>query len=140
MANAKTKTTTAKTTAKVAEFLGGADVTYSQIWQFVNEQAGGNLHNVQVQPLANVQLDSEQPVPFGYGGRTGGVRHQIQDWLLKGVEGNMSLFAILNAAAPLGHSRKKPVCLMAMLQGGYSPSSSTWGTPYIKLVVQPQVK
>lgn len=138
MANSKAKTTSTKATATVATLNGSATLTYAQIWQFVNSQAGGALHNVQVVPLPNVQLNSAAPVPFGYGGRQGGVRQTIQNWLLHGVNGNNSLAAILNAAAPLGHSRKKPVCLMAMLQGGYSPSSSTWGTPYVKLVVQPQ--
>ena len=139
MQNAKTQNqATKKATAKAVVLNGGADITYADIWAFVNKQAGGNLHNVQVVPLSNVQLNQAQPVPFGYGGRSGGVRQQIQNWLLQGVNGNNSLAAILNAAAPLGHSRKKPVCLMAMLQGGYSPSSSTWGTPYVQLVVQPQ--
>ena len=139
MQNAKKGTATQKATVKTpATLTGGADLTYAQIWAFVNESAGGNLHNVQVVPLGNVQLDQPNPVPFGYGGRAGGVRQQIQDWLLHGVNGNNSLASILNAAAPLGHSRKKPVCLMAMLQGGYSPSSATWGTPFVQLVVQPQ--
>ena len=135
-----TKTTkgAAKAKAKLATLQGGANLTYAQIWAFVNQHAGGNLHNVQVVPLSNVQLNSAQPVPFGYGGKAGGVRQTIQNWLLYGVNGNNSLAAILNAAAPLGHSRKKPVCLMAMLQGGYSPSSSTWGVPYVQLVVAPQ--
>jgi len=35
-----------------------------------------------------------------------------------------------------GHSRKKPVCLHALMHGGYSPSSKYWGTPFVKLVVQ----
>lgn len=121
-----------------AEFTGGADVTYEQLWKFVDESAGGNLNNVRVVPLDNVDLESDRPVPFGYGGKPGGMRRTVQDWLLKGVEGDRSLAAVLDAAAPLGHSRKKPVCLMAMLQGGYSPSSATWGQPFVKLVVQPQ--
>jgi len=144
MQNAKKgkATQNAKTTAtaKQAVLTGGADITYADIWAFVNTQAGGNLHNVAVVPCDNVQLDQAAPVPFGYGGKAGGVRQQIQNWLLFGVDGNNSLAAILNKAAPLGHSRKKPVCLMAMLQGGYSPSSATWGVPYVQLVVQPQAK
>ena len=137
--NATTKATTkAKAKAKLVTLQGGANLTYAQVWAFVNQHAGGNLHNVQVVPLSNVQLNSAQPVPFGYGGRAGGVRQTIQNWLLYGVNGNNSLAAILNAAAPLGHSRKKPVCLMALLQGGYSPSSATWGVPYVQLVVAPQ--
>ena len=104
------------------------------------EHAGGNLHNVQVVPLANVQADTDQPVPFGFNGKVGGVRATIQGWLLSGVNGNNSLAAILAAAKPLGHSSKKPVCLHALLNGGYSPSSSVWGTAYVKLVVQPQAQ
>ena len=138
---AKAKTATKNTTAaaiQVATFTGGKEITYAQLWAWVNTAAGGNLHNVAVKPLANVQVGTSSPVPFGYNGKAGGVRQTIQDWLLQGVQGNTSLAAILAAAKPLGHSSKKPVCLMAMLQGGYSPSSATWGTPYVELVVQPQ--
>ena len=118
----------------------GTELSYADIWAFVQAEAGGNVHNVQVVALENVKLDSDQPVPFGYTGKVGGTRAIIQDWLLKGYEGNRSLFAILNAAKPLGHSTKSPNCLLAMLNGGYSPSSSVYGTGYVKLVVQPQVK
>ena len=140
MGNTKTaKNATATATVKNApDFTGGADCTYAALWARVNTHAAGNLHNVQVVPLDNVQTGSATPVPFGYNGKVGGVRQTIQDWLLQGVDGNTSLQAILAAAKPLGHSSKKPVCLMAMLQGGYSTSSATWGTPYVKLVVQPQ--
>jgi hypothetical protein len=137
MANAKTKTAT-KSVAVATLQNTGSPLEYSDIWAFVNAEAGGNIHNVQVVPLDNVKLDSDQPVPFGYTGKTGGVRATIQDWLLKGVDGNHSLFAILNSAKPLGHSTKSPICLLAMLNGGYTPSSSVYGTGYVKLVVQPQ--
>ena len=137
MQNAKTtKKPSATASTKVATLTGGANLTYAQIWAFVNNSAGGNLHNVQVVPLPNVQLGQPAPVPFGYGGKAGGVRQTIQTWLLQGVNGNNSLAAILNAAAPLGHSRKKPVCLHALMHGGYSPSSKYWMTPFVKLVVQ----
>jgi hypothetical protein len=140
-----TKTNKAKgnasTTQKSAVLQNtGTELSYADIWAFVQAEAGGNVHNVQVVALENVKLDSDQPVPFGYTGKVGGTRAIIQDWLLKGYEGNRSLFAILNAAKPLGHSTKSPNCLLAMLNGGYSPSSSVYGTGYVKLVVQPQVK
>lgn len=126
-----------KAVVKVAELMvTGEELTYDAIWKFVQENAGGNEANVKIVPLDNVDLTSDQPVPFGYGGRAGGVRQQIQDWMLKGVEGDMSLKAVLNKAAPLGHSRKKPVCLHALMHGGYSPSSKYWMTPFVKLVVQ----
>ena len=118
----------------------GSPVSYADIWAFVQAEAGGNVHNVQVLPLDNVKLDSDQPVPFGYTGKVGGVRATIQDWLLNGYKGDNSLFAILNAAKPLGHSTKSPICLLAMLNGGYTPSSSVYSTGYVKLVVQPQAK
>ena len=126
-----------KAVVKVAELMvTGEELTYDAIWKFVQENAGGNEANVKIVPLDNVDLTSDQPVPFGYGGRTGGVRQQIQDWMLKGVDGDMSLKTVLNKAAPLGHSRKKPVCLHALMHGGYSPSSKYWMTPFVKLVVQ----
>lgn len=134
------KTTTNKTApAKVATLQNtGTPISYACIWAFVNTHAKGNLHNVQVVPLANVNLNSATPVPFGFTGKGTGVRATIQNWLLNGVNGNNSLFAILNSAKPLGHSTKSPNCLLALLNGGYSPSSAVWGTGYIKLVVQPQ--
>lgn len=127
----------AKAVVKVAELMvTGEELAYDAIWKFVQEHAGGNEANVKIVPLDNVDLESAQPVPFGYGGRVGGVRQRIQDWMLKGVDGDTSLKAVLNKAAPLGHSRKKPVCLHALMHGGYSPSSKYWMTPFVKLVVQ----
>ena len=131
------KKSTAKAVVKSAELLvTDAEISYDQIWQFVQEHAGGNEANVHIVPLDNVDKDSVQPVPFGYGGRPGGVRQTIQDWMLFGVDGDTSLKAALNKAAPLGHSRKKPVCLHALMHGGYSPSSKYWMTPFVKLVVK----
>ena len=69
MANAKTKTAT-KSVAVATLQNTGTPLEYSDIWAFVNAEAGGNIHNVQVVPLDNVKLDSDQPVPFGYTGKT----------------------------------------------------------------------
>ena len=140
MANTAKKTSPKKTTKKVVKsvelMVTDQELTYDDIWNFVQTKAGGNEANVKIVPLDNVDLKSDAPVPFGYGGKTGGVRQQIQDWMLRGVEGDATLKTVLNKAAPLGHSRKKPVCLHALLHGGYSPSSKYWMTPYVKLVVQ----
>ena len=136
-----TKVAKATTPAKVATLQNtGTPITNAQLWAFVNTHAAGSLHNVQVVALPNVKQNTAQPVPFGFTGKPTGVRTTIQNWVLSGVNGNNSLAAILNAAKPLGHSTKSPVCLMAMLNGGYSPSSAVWGTGYVKLVVQPQAK
>jgi hypothetical protein len=140
MANTAKKTSPKSATKKVVKsvelMVTDQELTYDDIWNFVQTKAGGNEANVKIVPLDNVDLKSDAPVPFGYGGKTGGVRQQIQDWMLRGVEGDATLKTVLNKAAPLGHSRKKPVCLHALLHGGYSPSSKYWMTPYVKLVVQ----
>ena len=140
MANTAKKTSPKSATKKVVKsvelMVTDQELTYDDIWNFVQTKAGGNEANVKIVPLDNVDLKSDAPVPFGYGGKTGGVRQQIQDWMLRGVEGDLTLKAVLTKAAPLGHSRKKPVCLHALLHGGYSPSSKYWMTPYVKLVVQ----
>ena len=130
------KSATRKVVKSVELVVTDQELSYDDIWNFVQTQAGGNEANVKIVPLDNVDLGSDSPVPFGYGGRTGGVRQKIQDWMLRGVDGDLTLKTVLNKAAPLGHSRKKPVCLHALLHGGYSPSSKYWMTPYVKLVVQ----
>ena len=140
MANTAKKTSPKSATKKVVKsvelMVTDQELTYDDIWNFVQTKAGGNEANVKIVPLDNVDLKSDAPVPFGYGGKAGGVRQQIQDWMLRGVDGDATLKTVLNKAAPLGHSRKKPVCLHALLHGGYSPSSKYWMTPYVKLVVQ----
>ena len=127
-----------KTVKSVELKVTDKELSYNDIWKFVQEHAGGQESNVVVVPLDNCDLKSDKPVPFGYGGQPGGVRQMIQDWLLFGVgkDKDMSLKTILNKAAPLGHSRKKPTCLHALMHGGYSPSSKYWMTPFVKLVVQ----
>ena len=140
MANTAKKTSPKSATKKVVKsvelVVTDQELTYDDIWHFVQTQAGGNEANVKIVPLDNVDLASDSPVPFGYGGKAGGVRQIIQDLMLRGVDGDVTLKTVLNKAAPLGHSRKKPVCLHALLHGGYSPSSKYWMTPFVKLVVQ----
>ena len=141
--NTKTVIATAQkatTTTATLQVTNGKPLTYACIWQFVNTHAQGQLANVQVVPLPNVKKGNAVPVPFGYNGKTNGVRATIQNWLLFGVKGakqNNAHVALTNAK-PLGHSYKSPICLLALLNGGYSPSSATWGTSFVKLVVKPQ--
>ncbi len=138
-ATKKATTTTAVVPAAPTLQHTGNELTYACIWAFVQQHAGGNLHNVQVVPLPNVQLDQVQPVPFGYNGKAGGVRATIQNMFLQGVKGSNTLATILQVAGKqFGLSKKQPICLLALLNGGYSPSSPVWGTGYVKLVVQPQ--
>ena len=122
----------AKKKPVIAELmLNGEELTYDDIISFVKVEAGGNENNVEIQCL----VKSPDDVPFGWGGKKGGVRHFIQSSFLTGIKGDKRLGFILNQCAKLGHSRKKPNVLLALLNGGYSPSSKYWGTPYVKLTV-----
>jgi hypothetical protein len=141
----KTNTVTATaqqatTTTATLQVTNGKPLTYKCIWDFVNTHAKGQLANVQVVPLSNVKTGDAVPVPFGYNGKVGGVRATIQNWLLFGVKDakQNNAHVALTHAKPLGHSYKSPICLLALLNGGYSPSSATWGTSFVKLVVKPQ--
>ena len=131
---------TANTTTATLQITNGKPLTYACIWQFVNTHAQGQLANVQVVPLPNVKKGNAVPVPFGYNGKTNGVRATIQNWFLFGVKGaKQNNAGVAQAhAKKLGHSPKRPICLLALLNGGYSPSSATWGTSFVKLVVKPQ--
>ena len=105
MTTKSVKKSTAKSVVKSAELVvTDRELEYSEIWAFVQEHAGGNEANVKIVPLDNVDLASATPVPFGYGGKTGGVRQVIQDWMLKGVDGDLSLKAVLNKAAPVSYT------------------------------------
>ena len=130
----------ATTTTATLQVTNGKPLTYKCIWDFVNTHAQGQLANVQVVPLSNVKTGDAIPVPFGYNGKVGGVRATIQNWLLFGVKNakQNNAHVALTHAKPLGHSYKSPICLLALLNGGYSPSSATWGTSFVKLVVKPQ--
>ena len=129
------KTVTKRKIADSAYFaellLNGEELTYEDITVFVKEKAGGNENNVEIQCL----VPNPEDVPFGWGGKKGGVRHFLQSSFLTGINGDKRLGFILNQCARLGHSRKKPNVLLALLNGGYSPSSKYWGTPYVKLTV-----
>jgi hypothetical protein len=117
------------------------ELSYSEIHAFVNQHAGGNMGNVYIEALDNVDLKNPEPVPFGYGGKGEGVRATIQNWALHGVpvgagKVDRSLRAVLTKAKKLGHSSTKPNCIHALMHGGYTPSSKTWMKPFIKLVVK----
>jgi hypothetical protein len=71
MANTAKKTSPKSATKKVVKsvelVVTDQELTYDDIWHFVQTQAGGNEANVKIVPLDNVDLKSDAPVPFGYG-------------------------------------------------------------------------
>lgn len=118
-------------------------VTGAMLWQWVNTHAGGQLNNVYVYPLSNVGAqNSAKPTPFGYA-RPSGTRAMYHNWHLFGYKQQdgtvtQSLGTIANAMRQHdGHSWQQLICTCALLNGGYSRSSPTWGTPFIKLVAYP---
>lgn len=127
----KNATATPKTVAMATP---AGQVNGAAIWAFINTHAAGQANNVQIVLLPN----AAKGVPFGNNGKAGGVRQTVQGWVHNGHANGHTVGAVLGAGTKLGHSRKNPVCLMAYLNGGYSPSCSTWGTAFAQLVVSPQ--
>ena len=125
----------AKVAAVGQEFVASSDeITGNMVWQFINEKAGGNPNNVKVVPLDNVNVSDPKPTPFGYA-RPGGTRAMFHDFHVKGVDGDFRLGNMLDKMRGVdGHSKQKMICTVALLNGGYSRSSKTWGVPFVKLV------
>jgi hypothetical protein len=127
-----------KVTTLGTAFQPAGEVNGNAVWQFINEKAGGNPNNVMVVPLDNFKLEDSKPTPFGYG-RPNGTRAQFHDFHGKGVDGDFRLGNMLDKMRSVdGHSKQKMICTVALLNGGYSLSSKTWGTPFIQLVAKPQ--
>ena len=142
------KSTTAKVAVNKApqEFVGlpqqdgkFVEVTGKDVHKWANQVAGGNLNDIAVVALDNVNPKDTKPTPFGYS-RPGGPRAAFHDYHILGIDGEFALGKILDKckAWDKSHSRQEMVCTVALLNGGYSRSSKTWGTPFIKLVVKKQ--
>lgn len=117
----------------------GEPVTAAQLWAFVNTKAGGNYSAVQIVPLANVNPNAASPIPFTNMQKQGN-RAAIFWAIVKGVpvpngKPSRTLASYLAHSLKHGASSKNPLDLLAALNGGFSTSSKTWGTPYVKLVV-----
>lgn len=119
--------------------LTGPNVTATALHTFVNTAAGGNAHKVHIVPLPNVQQGAACPLPFTNMAKQG-KRASIMWALVNGTpvpngQPSPTLAAFMAYAGKLGASQRNPLDLLAALNGGFSPSSKTWGTPYVKLVV-----
>lgn len=124
-----------------------APVTPQSLRAWVNQHCGGNWSRagIAVQPCVVKDWKAQGlkgPVPVGYNGNPDGTRALIQN----------NVFASANVAlhwqwcksgpkASIGtvktHTPNHPICLVALLNGGYSPSAKTWGQPFIHLVALP---
>lgn len=115
-------------------------VTESQVQQFINTQCGGNPALCGIVALENIQ--SGQTVPF-LRKATGG-RAAIVNALLWGFANGHS--GPVNLAGVYAHFKVKGLAvqgrldLLALLNGGFSATSKTWGQPFAKLVALPASK
>lgn len=113
-------------------------VTESQVQQFINTQCGGNPALCGIAALDNIQ--SGQLVPFLR--KASGGRATIVNALLWGFANGHS--GPVNLAGAYQHFKVKGLAvqgrldLLALLNGGFSATSKTWGQPFAKLVVLPQ--
>lgn len=120
-----------------------APITVQSLRAWVNSNAGGNWSNVKIVPQANIVADYvgqglKGPVPFGYNGNSQGTRAILQNHILS-VQNLAQHWLWCKTQKGVGtvaqHTPNNPVCLLALLNGGYSASQATYGTPFIHLVV-----
>jgi hypothetical protein len=116
-------------------------VTSQQLFTWLNTVAKGNYSAVQIVCLPNVNANAACPMPFTNMQKQG-KRSNIFWALVKGAPGQggkptNNLQAFLLYASTQGASSKNPLDLLAALNGGFSNSAKTYGTPYIKLVYTP---
>lgn len=116
-------------------------VTAQQLFTWLNTVAKGNYSAVQIVCLPNVNPNAACPMPFTNMQKQG-KRSSIFWAMVKGAPGQggkltNNLQAFLLYASTQGASSKNPLDLLAALNGGFSNSAKTYGTPYIKLVYTP---
>lgn len=118
-----------------------APVTAETLRAFVNQHCGGQWQKVAIVPQAAVAMDWQAkglkgPVPFGYNGGGNGPRATLQNKALQSA--NAAEFMAWSKAHPQGgyvETPNRPHTLLALLNGGYSPSSKTWGQSFVHLAV-----
>lgn len=121
-----------------------AEVTTESLRAWVNANAGGDWSKVKIVKQGNIVADYQKaglkgPLPFGYNGKPDSTRALLQNhilasqtvadhwtWCKSGPKSNIGTVKT--------HTANHPVCLLALLNGGYSPSSKTWGQAFIHLV------
>ena len=125
---------------------------YAAVNQWLATHAGGNPNNVAIVPCNGVTFASftmgkggkaPSKTMGGFNAKQYGVR---QTMLWHALNGQLTLGAWLNACKSKGalgipsggQSAVKPIVLLALLNGGFSRSASTWGVPQVQLVVKPQ--
>ena len=124
--------------ASAAEFKGFTHpVTESQVQHFLNTQCGGNPALCGIAPLDNIAAG--QLVPFlrkATGGRADVINALLWGFA-NGHTGPVNLAGVYQHFKVKGLAVQGRVDLLALLNGGFSATSKTWGQPFAKLVVLP---
>ena len=139
-----TATQTAPSAAQAFSFANGNPVTFNSLRAWCNANAGGtapvNLAKVAINVLPNVNAQWQAqglrgPVPFGYQGKPLGQRATLFNIAL-----NSATLATYFATCAKSPTTKcctigNPNVLTALLNGGFTPSAKTWGTPFVTLSI-----
>lgn len=116
-------------------------VTAQTLRAFVNANAGGDWSKVRIVLQDSVAMDWQSkglkgPVPFGYNGGQVGPRAKLQNQAL--ASSTVAEFMAWSKSNPQGgyvETPNRPHTVLALLNGGYSPSSKTWCQSFIHLAV-----
>lgn len=112
-------------------------VTQQQLQHFINSQCGGNPALVGIVPLPNMVQGA--PVPFLR--KATGARAAIINALLwgfaQGHTGPVNMGAAYQHFKVKGLAPQGNLDVLALLNGGFTASSKTWGQPVAQLVVLP---
>lgn len=121
----------------------GKPVTAAALWAWVQANAGGNPANVRIVPLDNVVRTAPRPLPFAAMDKAG-KRSSILWALVNGTPGKDGKSDKLDAfkayAIAHGASGHKLDDLLAAMNGGFSASSKSYGTGFVRLEVVPPAK
>jgi hypothetical protein len=109
-------------------------VTQGQLNQFFNTMCGGNPAFAGIEALPNLPANSLPP----FLRKASGGRATIVNALLWGfANGHTGPVNVAAAYSHFGQAKLAPqgyADLLALLNGGFSASSKTWGQPFAKLV------
>ena len=136
----------AKTTIKKVKLQelgrGKEDITASDVWSFVRTHAGNQPSNVTIDTLDNVDASADKPFPFTNMTKDGR-RSRIFWSMIQGVENvkgekkSHRLDHFFKFACREGMSKVQMLDILAAFNGGFSRSSKSYGTAFIKLVATP---
>jgi hypothetical protein len=112
-------------------------VTQGQVQQFINTQCGGNPALCGIVALPNIAAG--QQVPFlrkATGGRAAIINALLWGFA-NGHSGPVPLAGAYQHFKVKGLATQGYLDLLALLNGGFSATSKTWGQPFAKLVALP---